>query len=55
MELQDEYDVFLLQELWLEADHQILSQKLPANYVMTTFRQLSLSSCDGRFSPWGCR
>lgn len=52
---QGDYDVFLMQELWLQADHQVLSRRLPTNYVMTAFRQLSLSTCDGRVSPWGCR
>ena len=52
---QGDYDLFLIQELWLQADHLVLSQRLPTNYVMTAFRQLSLSTCDGRVSPWGCR
>ena len=36
---QGDYDVFLMQELWLQADHQVLSRRLPTNYVMTAFRR----------------
>ena len=44
----------MLQELWLQDDHDLLSRKIPDDYVMTGFRQLSLNSCDGIFSPWSC-
>ena len=44
----------MLQELWLQDDHDLLSQKIPDDFVMTGFRQLSLNSCDGIFSPWSC-
>ena len=43
------FDLFLLTELWMQADHQLLEDA--ANSVglhMTGFRQLSSATCDGR-------
>lgn len=49
-----DYDVMLLEELWMEGDHWSIAERLPAEAVMTGFRQLALSTCDGRVAPWGC-
>ncbi len=50
-----QYDIVVLEELWMEADHRMLEDALlDANYTMTRFRQLSVSECDGRISPLLC-
>jgi len=49
-----DYDIFLLEELWMQADHETLAASMPKDFLMTGFRELSLSTCDGRVSPWGC-
>jgi hypothetical protein len=50
-----DYDVFLMEELWLQDDHEALASRAPPDFMMTGFRQLSLPTCDGRASPFGCR
>ena len=50
-----DYDIFLLEELWLQPDHETIAAKIPKDYMMTGFRQLSLATCDGRATPLGCR
>jgi len=49
-----DYDVFLIEELWMQADHTTVANHLPPDTIMTGFRQLSLGTCDGRVAPWGC-
>ena len=55
-----EFDVYLLQELWMKKDHHIIESQLPKGYSMTGFRQLSghvwggASECDGVLFPTGC-
>ena len=49
-----EYDVFLLEELWMQPDHDSIAAKVPQGYEMTGFRQLSLPTCDGRVGPDFC-
>lgn len=51
---KEEYDIFLLQELWMEADHNVIASKVPKNYFITGFRQLSTELCDGHLSPGFC-
>ena len=53
------YDVYLLQELWMEYDHNKIAASIPENYSITGFRQLAgyfdgVSECDGRVGPEGC-
>ena len=49
-----DYDVFLLEELWMQGDHETVASKVPKGYSMTGFRQLALSTCDGRVAPSFC-
>lgn len=49
-----DYDVFLLEELWMEPDHTTIGAKVPEGFYMTGFRQLALSTCDGRVAPTAC-
>ena len=51
---QGDYDVFLMEELWMNPDHDSIASRVPANFVMTGFRQLSLPTCDGRIGPDFC-
>ena len=46
-----DFHVYLLEELWMERDHEIIAASIPTNYSITSFRQLSSSSCDGRILP----
>ncbi len=48
------YDVYLFEELWMQADHSTVAAKLPKGYHMTAFRDLALSTCDGRVMPTAC-
>jgi len=48
------FDVYLLQELWMEPDHDKIASNLPIGYNITGFRQLSPASCDGRVLPTSC-
>lgn len=48
------YDLYLLQELWMQADHKTLKDSLPEGFHMTEFRELALSTCDGRIAPSFC-
>ena len=43
------FDIFLLTELWMQADHQLLADAAKnVSLHMTEFRQLASKSCDGR-------
>ena len=54
------FDVYLLQELWMEKDYYEIASSIPNGYFITGFRQLSASKsesesyCDGSYSPKGC-
>ena len=48
------YDLYLLQELWMQADHETVRAGLPEGFYMTEFRELALSTCDGRIAPSFC-
>merc|ERR1712126_725381 len=51
------FDVYLLQELWMEQDHDKITKSLPKGYYITGFRQFTaklgrfLGHCDGIFTP----
>jgi hypothetical protein len=49
-----EYDVYLLEELWMEPDYYTVRASVPDDYHMTEFRGLALSTCDGRIAPTAC-
>ena len=51
---KNDYDLFLLEELWMSPDHDTIAAKVPENYTMTGFRQLSLPTCDGKAGPDFC-
>ena len=48
------YDIYLLEELWMEGDYYTVRGSLPKGYYMTEFRGLALSTCDGRLAPTAC-
>merc|ERR1712110_189525 len=48
------FDVYLLEELWMQPDHNKIAASVPTNYSITGFRQLSSASCDGRVLPTWC-
>ena len=49
-----DYDVFMLEELWMQGDHGTVASQVPKGYFMTKFRELALSTCDGRVAPTAC-
>ena len=49
-----DYDLYLFQELWMQPDYYNIRSSLPAGYYMTEFRDLALSTCDGRWAPSFC-
>jgi len=49
-----EYDIYLLEELWMEPDYYTVRASVPKGYVMTEFRGLALPTCDGRATPFAC-
>ena len=49
-----EYDIYLFEELWMEPDHTTIAASVPVNYTITAFRDLALSTCDGRVLPTAC-
>eukprot|EP00092_Neocalanus_flemingeri_P026367 GFUD01028583.1.p1 GENE.GFUD01028583.1~~GFUD01028583.1.p1 ORF type:complete len:338 (-),score=73.61 GFUD01028583.1:163-1176(-) len=48
-----EYDVYLLEELWMRPDHNMIKSLIPEGYYMTEVGDLA-SSCDGTIGPDGC-
>ena len=53
------FDIYLLQELWMEADHNEIAASIPKNYSITGFRQLAghidgVSECGEGPGPMGC-
>ena len=44
IEKQD-YDLYILQELWLKNDYEIIKKALPANMYITTFQDFNVDSC----------
>ena len=49
-----EYDIYLFQELWMQPDYWTVRNSLPEGFHMTEFRDLALSTCDGRVAPSFC-
>ena len=53
-----EYDVYLLEELWMRPDHRKIRGLIPSEYSMTTVDQLNnphqMTACDGSIGPDGC-
>jgi len=50
---QSEYDIVMLEELWMRPDHDTIKKSLGPEYHMTEYDDLA-SSCDGSALPWGC-
>ena len=48
-----EYDIVMLEELWMRPDHETIKQALGPEYYMTEYDDLT-RSCDGSSLPWGC-
>jgi len=48
-----EYDLYLLEELWMRPDHSTIKSLIPEGYHMTDVGDLA-SSCDGYVGPEGC-
>ena len=48
------YDIYLLEELWMENDYWTVRAGVPKGYNMTEFRGLALPTCDGRVLPTAC-
>merc|ERR1712215_124910 len=48
-----EYDLYLLEELWMRPDHATIKSFVPEGYHMTEVGDLA-SSCDGYVGPEGC-
>jgi hypothetical protein len=50
-----EYDLYLLQELWMENDYNNIKKKIPAGFQMTDYKVGSLrNSCRGSLCIGGC-
>jgi len=49
-----EYDLVLLQDLWMRPDHETIRAALPKNRVMTRVGDLAPALCDGRVLPTSC-
>jgi len=48
-----EYDMYLLEELWMRPDHNMIKSLIPEGYYMTEVGDLA-SNCDGVIGPEGC-
>ncbi len=49
------FDILLLQELWMQPDHELLKAAAKSSGLhMTGFRELSNSDCDGIVTPTSC-
>jgi len=52
---ESEYDVYLLEELWMRPDHATIKSHIPDGYHMTEISELGpYGTCDGRAAPTGC-
>jgi len=55
---KQEYDIYLLEELWMRPDHALIKSLLPPNYHMTEVMDLNnphqVTLCDGTWAPDGC-
>jgi len=50
---QSEYDIVMLEELWMRPDHETIKKSLGPEYQMTEYDDMT-GSCDGKIWPWGC-
>ena len=48
---KSEHDIYLLEELWMRADHETVRERIPADWFMTTVGELSNGACDGEIIP----
>ena len=46
------FDIVLLQEVWIKKDHRIIMSKIPKGYSFTKFSQLN--QCGGKFDGRDC-
>jgi len=52
---KQEYDVYLLEELWMKPDHATIKSFVPEGWYMTETYELGVSgACDGKILPTGC-
>jgi len=49
-----EYDIFLLNDLWMRGDHEKIRTSLPEGFQMSSVGDLSLRACDGLAAPEFC-
>ena len=49
-----DFDVILLEELWMQPNYETIRAKIPKDYHITEFRDLALATCDGRAAPTFC-
>ena len=47
-----DYDLVLLEELWMRPDHETIKSKLGPGLHMTEYDDLN--QCQGTLWPWGC-
>lgn len=50
----EEYDIIMLEELWMRPDHATINKSLPSSYRMTSYNELSSGSCEGTLTPLWC-
>jgi len=51
---QSTHDIYLLEELWMRPDHNVIRQKIPDGWFMTHVADFSNGDCDGEIGPDGC-
>lgn len=55
---KQEFDVYLLEELWMRPDHATIKSFVPEGYQMTEVMELNnrhqMTNCDGTVGPDGC-
>lgn len=55
---KEEYDVYLLSELWMRPDHKVIKSLVPQGYHMTEIADFvnphQMTGCDGVIGPDGC-
>ena len=42
---KQDYDLYLLQEVWVENDYDIIKKALPSNMYITNFEDFNVDSC----------
>ena len=46
-----EFDIYLLEELWMRYDHKDIQSKIPNGFFMTRYEELTGWSCLGNVLP----